>query len=153
MTLRARLVTLACVAALPSQAAIAFTAEQAQAGLAAYAQSCAACHGADLRTLPTAPLLGDEFVAKWRTRNTNDLLAQLRTTMPPESPGSLGEDGYLAVMAYILQRNGNSPNDQQLLSASGEPIAAGGGAAQPGAPAPRPTGLLVSGTVDNFAPL
>ena len=25
-------------------------------------------------------------LAKWRTRSTNDLLAQLRTTMPPESP-------------------------------------------------------------------
>jgi alcohol dehydrogenase (cytochrome c) len=154
MNLRARLHVLFVAAALPAQAAFAFTAEQVQEGLAAYAQSCAACHGADLRTLPTAPLQGDEFIAKWRTRSTNDLLAQVRTTMPPESPGSLGEDGYLAVMAYILQRNGNAPNDQRLLSASGEPIMAGAGGAQaPGAPAPRPTGLLVSGTVEGFEPV
>jgi alcohol dehydrogenase (cytochrome c) len=154
MNLRARLHVLLVAAALPAQAVFAFTAEQVQEGLAAYAQSCAACHGADLRTLPTAPLQGDEFIAKWRTRSTNDLLAQLRTTMPPESPGSLGEDGYLAVMAYILQRNGNSPSDQRLLSASGEPIVAGAGGAQtPGAPAPRPTGLLVSGTVEGFEPV
>jgi alcohol dehydrogenase (cytochrome c) len=154
MNLRARLHVLLVAAALPAQAVFAFTAEQVQEGLAAYAQSCAACHGADLRTLPTAPLQGEEFIAKWRTRSTNDLLAQLRTTMPPESPGSLGEDGYLAVMAYILQRNGNSPNDQRLLSASGEPIMAGAGGAQaPGAPAPRPTGLLVSGTVEDFEPV
>jgi alcohol dehydrogenase (cytochrome c) len=154
MNLRARLHVLLVAAALPAQAVFAFTAEQVQEGLSAYAQSCAACHGADLRTLPTAPLQGDEFVAKWRTRSTNDLLAQLRTTMPPESPGSLGEDGYLAVMAYILQRNGNSPSDQRLLSASGEPIVAGAGGAQaPGAPAPRPTGLLVSGTVEDFEPV
>jgi alcohol dehydrogenase (cytochrome c) len=154
MNLRARLNVLLVAAVLPTHAAFAFTAEQAQEGLAAYAQSCAACHGADLRTLPTAPLQGDEFIAKWRTRSTNDLLAQLRTTMPPESPGSLGEDGYLAVMAYILQRNGNSPNDQRLLSASGEPIVAGAGGAQtPGSPAPRPTGVLVSGTVESFEPV
>jgi alcohol dehydrogenase (cytochrome c) len=154
MNLRARLHVLLVAAALPAHTVFAFTAEQVQEGGAAYAQSCAACHGADLRTLPTAPLQGDEFIAKWRTRSTNDLLAQLRTTMPPESPGSLGEDGYLAVMAYILQRNGNSPNDQRLLSASGEPIVAGAGGAQtPGAPAPRPTGLLVSGTVESFAPV
>jgi alcohol dehydrogenase (cytochrome c) len=153
MNLRARFFTLACLV-LPCEAVLAFTTEQAQAGLAAYTQSCAVCHGADLRTVPTAPLQGDEFIAKWRTRNTNDLLAQLRTTMPPESPGSLGEDGYLEVMAYILQRNGNVPSDQRLLSASGEPIAAGaGGAGQPGAPAPRPTGLLVRGTVENFQPV
>ena len=97
---------------------------------------------------------GDEFIAKWRTRNTNDLLAQLRTTMPPESPGSLGEDGYLAVMAYMLQRNGNAASDDRLLAASGESIAAGaGGAAPAGAAAPRPTGLLVSGTVEDFVPV
>jgi alcohol dehydrogenase (cytochrome c) len=149
----ARLVTLGACLALPAKLAFAFTAEQAEAGAAAFTQSCAACHGADLRTLPNAPLVGDAFVAKWRTRSTNDLLAQLRTTMPPESPGSLGEDGYLAVMAYILQRNGNAPSDDRLLAASGEPIAAGAGSGAPGAPAPRPAGLLVKGTVADFAPV
>ena len=115
----ARLAALAAVAALPFDLAYAFTAEQADAGLASYTQSCAACHGADLRTLPTAPLQGNEFIAKWRTRSTNDLLAQMRTTMPPESPGSLGEDAYLGLMAYILQRNCTAPGDQRLLAASG----------------------------------
>ena len=150
----ARLAALAAVAALPLNLAHAFTAEQAEAGLASYTQSCAACHGADLRTLPTAPLQGSEFIAKWRTRSTNDLLAQMRTTMPPESPGSLGEDAYLGLMAYILQRNGNAPSDQRLLAASGEPIAAGAAVAGPGgAAAPRPAGLLVRGTVEGFVPL
>jgi alcohol dehydrogenase (cytochrome c) len=150
----ARLATLAAAAAVPFELAHAFTTDQAEAGLASYVQSCQACHGADLRTLPTAPLHGNEFIAKWRTRSTNDLLAQLRTTMPPESPGSLGEDAYLAVMAYILQRNGNAPSDQRLLAASGEPIAAGAGApGAGGAAAPRPTGLLVRGTVEDFVPL
>jgi alcohol dehydrogenase (cytochrome c) len=153
MSLCARIVMLAAVAASPSELVYAFTAEQAEAGQASYAQSCASCHGADLRTLPTAPLQGNEFVAKWRTRSTNDLLAQLRTTMPPESPGSLGEDAYLAIMAYILQRNGNAPSEQRLLAASGEPIAAGAGSGQPGAAAPRPTGLLVRGTVEDFQPV
>jgi alcohol dehydrogenase (cytochrome c) len=154
MNLRTRVVTLAAIAALPLEIADAFTSEQAEAGQASFTQSCAACHGADLRTLPNAPLQGNEFIAKWRTRSTNDLLAQLRTTMPPESPGSLGEDAYLGIMAFILQRNGNAPSDQRLLAASGEPIAAGGAAAGPGgAAAPRPTGLLVRGTVENFVPL
>ncbi len=129
-----RFLPLTAILALPAQLSFAFTAEQAEAGRASYTQACAACHGADLRMLPTAPLAGDEFVAKWRTRSTNDLLAQLRTTMPPESPGSLGEDGYLGVMAYILQRNGNAPSDDRLLAASGESIAAGAGG---GAPAAR----------------
>src|SRR5687768_995322 len=153
MHIHARFLALTAFATLSSDFAFAFTAEQAEAGRAVFTQSCAACHGADLRTLPTAPLQGNEFIAKWRTRSTNDLLAQLRTTMPPESPGSLGEDGYLAVMAYILQRNGNAPSEQRLLAASGEPVAAGAGGGQPGAAAPRPTGLLVRGTVEDFVPL
>ena len=148
-----RFLPLTAILALPAQLSFAFTAEQAEAGRASYTQACAACHGADLRTLPNAPLVGDEFVAKWRTRSTNDLLAQLRTTMPPESPGSLGEDGYLGVMAYILQRNGNAPSEDRLLAASGESIAAGAGGAAGGAPAPRPTGLLVRGTVQDFVPV
>ena len=113
MRLSARLVTLAAVAALPTKLAFAFTAEQVEAGRASYTQSCAACHGPELRNLPNAFLQGDEFIAKWRTRSTNDLLAQMRTTMPPESPGSLGEDAYLGVMAYILQRNGNAPGERR----------------------------------------
>jgi alcohol dehydrogenase (cytochrome c) len=137
--------------ALGTRSAAGFTTQQAAEGEASYTQFCAACHGADLRTLPTAPLVGDEFVAKWRTRNTNDLLAQLRTTMPPESPGSLGEQGYLAVVAFLQQRNGRAAGDQALRPADGEPIAAGpGGGGQAEA---RPTGVLVTGTVEDFEPL
>src|SRR5690349_1105755 len=132
MSCSARLVTMFAVAALPIEAAHAFTAEQAAEGQASYTQSCAACHGPELRNLPNAPLQGNEFIGKWRTRSTNDLLAQIRTTMPPESPGSLGEDAYLGIMSYILQRNGNAPSEQRLLAASGEPIAAGAGGGQPG---------------------
>jgi cytochrome c5 len=76
MKLSARLVLLAAVAALPSKFVFAFTAEQVEAGLMSYTQSCAACHGPELRNLPNAPLQGNEFIAKWRTRSTNDLLAQ-----------------------------------------------------------------------------
>ena len=74
--------------------------------------------------------------------------------MPPESPGSLGEDGYLGVMAYILQRNGNAPSDQ--TAARGERRVDRGRRRRRragGAAAPRPTGLLVRGTVEDFVPL
>ena len=63
-----------------------FTAEQAAAGRAAFAQFCEACHGADLQLSPTAKLAGPEFLTKWQGQSTNDLVAKMRTTMPPESP-------------------------------------------------------------------
>jgi alcohol dehydrogenase (cytochrome c) len=138
--------------ALQARPALAFTADQSEAGRANYEQFCQACHGADLRTLPTAPLIGDTFAAKWRTRSTNDLLAQLRTTMPPESPGSLGEDGYLGVIAYLQERNGTAASEEPLRAASGEAITPRGGPA-PGGAAEKPTGLLVAGTVRNFQPV
>ncbi len=152
-----RILLVAVAALLPAQLAMAFTADQAAAGQTDYTQFCVACHGADLRMLPNAPLAGQEFTAKWRTRSTNDLLAQLRTTMPPESPGSLGEQGYVGIVAFLQERNGTAASDEPLRPASGEAIAATGGPAAPGgaggAAALRPTGLLVAGTVANFEPV
>jgi alcohol dehydrogenase (cytochrome c) len=141
-----------CAGASYSGPGAAFTAEQAAAGRASYEQFCQACHGADLRTLPTAPLVGDDFAAKWRTRSTNDLLAQLRTTMPPESPGSLGEQGYLGVIAYLQERNGTQASEEPLRAASGEAITPRGAPA-PGGSGAKATGLLVAGTVQDFAPV
>src|SRR5262245_11855465 len=93
-------------AALVAPQAIAFTSDQAAAGRAAYEQSCSTCHGPNLRQLPSAVLAGPEFVAKWGERGTNELLAQVRATMPPDRPGALPEETYLALLSYVLQSNG-----------------------------------------------
>ena len=79
----------------------AFTAAQAQAGQAAYAQQCAGCHSADFRGSGDAPALaGPDFIAKWGPRAVNELFTYLVQTMPPTNPGSLGEAGTLEVTAY-----------------------------------------------------
>jgi mono/diheme cytochrome c family protein len=44
--------------------ALSFTPEQATAGRAAFTETCATCHGANLRQLPNALLGGPEFVAR-----------------------------------------------------------------------------------------
>src|SRR5690606_1484766 len=83
-----------------------FTAEQAAAGRAAYEQSCVVCHGADLTLLPNARLAGPEFVSRWENRSLNELIAQVQATMPPEGgAGTLPADTYVALVAYILERN------------------------------------------------
>ena len=84
-----------------------FTAAQAQAGQAAYAQQCAGCHGQDFRGSADAPSLqGEDFRTKWGPRAVNDLFTTLVQTMPPTNPGVLGEEGTLGVTAFLLQING-----------------------------------------------
>jgi len=55
----------------------------------------------------------------------SDLLALVRETMPPESPGSLGEGQYVALVAFILRENGVASAQARLnVSSSGRVFAA-----------------------------
>src|SRR5438093_12330530 len=99
----------------PSIAPGVYTAAQAQAGQTAYRQNCAGCHLADFRGSGDAPAVaGPDFIAKWAPRAVNDLFTYLVQSMPPTSPGSLGEAGTLDVTACLLQING-APAGQQPL--------------------------------------
>ena len=150
-----------------------FTMAQAAAGQAAYEQQCATCHGASLRQLPEALLAGREFVARWGERPTNELIAYMRSAMPPGNPGGLSEATYVNLAAYLLQFNGGVADAAALTAATttrvsdamvargaGGPPAggaaggAGGGAGRAGGAAPAErTGVTVRGTVANFAPV
>ena len=106
-----------------------FTADQANAGRAAYQTNCASCHGADLMGYP--PLAGPAFIGSWSTRNTRDLFGLIQTTMPSDRPGSLPADTYVNIVAFILQSNGRPPGNQPLTATTSAVIggAAGGGQA------------------------
>jgi len=102
-------------------------------------------------------LAGSNFLNAWGTRTSGELLAYIQTSMPPGTPGALGEAAYGNLAAYILQSNGAQPGDQPLTRASTvviRSIATGrtsvGGAA---AAASGPTGITVSGTVKNYVPV
>ena len=100
-----------------------FTAAQAAAGQAAYAQQCAGCHLADFRGSGDAPAVqGADFRAKWGPRAINELFTYLVQTMPPTSPGVLGEQGTLEVTAFLLQINGAPPGQQALTPRVEVPI-------------------------------
>ena len=155
-----RAVLLAPVA-LAAAPAFAFTAEQAAAGRAAYEQTCVACHGSNHRQLPNALLAGDEFLGRWGNRPTSDLIAQARSTMPPDNPGGLPAEAYANVVAYLLQANGGAPSDNAIDASTtarigqgltGRAPAAVAAAAAPSAAA-APTGVIVAGTVPSFTPV
>ena len=158
-----------------------FTAEQANAGSAAFQTNCAGCHGADLMGYP--PLAGPAFVGSWGTRNTRDLFGLIQTTMPTDRPGALPADTYVNIVAFILRSNGRTPGTTPLTATTSAVIGAPAQAAAPqtqaGQAAPAPagrgagpqaaagggggggrgqpqapvTGLTVTGEVKNFTPV
>ncbi len=92
-----------------------YTVDQADAGLAAYRQHCASCHGENLDDGPFAPpLRGIDFREKWRVRSVEALFTETESTMPQDRPGSLGEATYVALMAFLLQENGVEPGSDEL---------------------------------------
>jgi hypothetical protein len=92
-----------------------YTAAQAERGKVAYAANCSSCHRADLTGFSGPPLKDDLFMDRWREFNVEVLFKLIKTTMPANSPGTLGEDKYLDILAYIFQAN-NLPAGSKNLS-------------------------------------
>jgi mono/diheme cytochrome c family protein len=82
-----------------------YTAAQAAAGKTAFDAECAVCHGNTLRNGTMGPpLAGEAFRAVWAGQSVRALFDSART-MPPASPGSLPDETYARILAYILQVN------------------------------------------------
>ena len=93
-----------------------FTAEQAKSGERSFQSRCAGCHGTDLHaTDPEAPDLTDEgFKFGWLGKTVANRFRNIRIAMPAGAPGSLDDQTYIEIVAYILQFNGSPPGDQKL---------------------------------------
>jgi alcohol dehydrogenase (cytochrome c) len=90
-----------------AQGAGVYTAAQAEAGHASYVASCAGCHRANLAGGGDAPALGGNgFVSSFGGRSTKDLYNFIATSMPVGRPGSLSEEQYTNITAYLLYANG-----------------------------------------------
>ena len=92
-----------------------YAAAQAIRGKDVYARSCAACHGANFQPAPgVPPVKGAAFLANWRGKSVGDLYDYTRTNMPTGAGGSLPDDEYLAVVAFLLEANGFPAGGQPL---------------------------------------
>jgi alcohol dehydrogenase (cytochrome c) len=153
-----------------------FTAEQAEAGRAAYQARCAGCHLPDLSGRnEAAPLAGANFMNAWKGRRTRELYEYISATMPPGG-ATLGADVYLSITAFILHSNGAVPGTQPLTATTSAALgsiasgitapaarvapparAASAAPTDPGTPtassAPTPRGLTVTGEVKDFRPV
>src|SRR5215471_1588810 len=162
------LIIAACgVVVLPGQT---YTEAQAAAGRSAYQANCAGCHLPNLGGRNEAPqLAGSGFIGAWGGRTTGDLLAYLRSTMPPGNPGSLNQEVYVNLVAFLLQANGAMAGGRPLgvgtnslirsvatgeIPASVRQSLSQTAAGETAAPVvSRPRGLTVSGEVKNYVPV
>ena len=80
--------------------------DQQGRGKTLYMDKCASCHQETLKgSTETPPLTGDGFWMNWDTYSANNLVEQIRTTMPEDNPGSLMRQEVVDVVAYILKFN------------------------------------------------
>ena len=111
------------VGSAPGTEAPALSEQDVVAGEALYQTRCASCHLASLRGSGEAPaLVGQEFVSAWGAQRVVDLLELTAASMPLTSPGSLSDDEYTAVLAFILRENGfdaGGPATRLVASSSG----------------------------------
>ena len=97
----------ACAHATVSYATPSYTAAQAEAGETAYQAACVACHMPDLSGGGDGPMLaGPSFARRWDGRPVAELTHLMREHMPRTFPRLLNDRTYLALVAYLLGKNG-----------------------------------------------
>ena len=112
------------------------------------------------------PLTGINFDYLWGPKPVNELFDRIMETMPPVSPGSLGEQTTASVVAYVLQRTGAPAGKESLVGTrtttvnaagrgggGGGPLGAGTGAGASRGGAVPLRGVTVRGEVKNYVPV
>ena len=142
--------------AVEEQAAIAF-AGQAGAGVDDYALHCAACHGAQMQGSALGPVLsGAGFMGRFGQQTPVDFFNYLKGSMPPGGNAGISDETYFNIVAHIMRTMGvtdanpalDAQADYAMLS-----FAEGGNPVIRQAEPERPTGVVRSGTVENFTPI
>ena len=97
-----------CSVTSAAQDVTAYAASQAQQGAALYRQQCAVCHGDALEGGAGPALKGIAFdaMAAREHLTPRSLLEVMTRTMPMSAPGSLKQQDYAALTAFIVQQSG-----------------------------------------------
>jgi mono/diheme cytochrome c family protein len=128
-----------------------YSEDQAEKGKVEYETHCAVCHQNDLTGRASggegAELVGNTFARKWEFQNLNQLFSEIKKRMPRDNPGTLSDEAYLNIVAYMLQVNKFPAGDPLALNAAslgGILFTTKGSAAEAAAPPePLTTGTLV----------
>ncbi|HTD35627.1 MAG TPA: PQQ-binding-like beta-propeller repeat protein [Candidatus Elarobacter sp.] len=118
-----------------------YTIAQARSGATVYSASCQQCHGVNLGGQSAPALTGQTFRAYVGKAGTAaSLFDFISRQMPADHPGSLTQQQYLDVTAFILSRNGYPAGRDPLTKANLAQVQLGAGnvAAAPKGPRNNP---------------
>jgi mono/diheme cytochrome c family protein len=95
---------------------VSFTADQVASGEEIYDRRCQDCHGSTLDNgeFGGAPLNGSFFQQHWGNGSVAALVAFAKAKMPPDRPGSLTDENYADLAAFLLDANGYPKGDKAL---------------------------------------
>jgi mono/diheme cytochrome c family protein len=95
---------------------VSFTADQVTRGSDIYADRCVQCHGDTLDNgeFGGAPLNGKYFKQHWGGGSAAGLVAFMKAKMPPDRPGSLTDQSYADLAAFLLDANDYPKGDKEL---------------------------------------
>lgn len=103
-------------AANAGETPVSFTADQVTRGSDIYAERCVQCHGDKLDNgeFGGAALNGKYFKQHWSGGSAAALVAYMKAKMPPDRPGSLTEQSYADLAAFLLDANDYPKGDREL---------------------------------------
>jgi mono/diheme cytochrome c family protein len=91
-----------------------YTDAQAVRGLAAFEAACQGCHRANLLGADGPALRDERFARNFAGKDLKTLYTKIASTMPRATPGSLGDNVYLDIVAHLLRENGFPSGSQEL---------------------------------------
>ncbi len=97
-------------------ASVSFTADQVTRGSDIYVDRCVQCHGDTLDNgeFGGAPLNGSYFSKHWGAGSAAALVGFMKAKMPPDRPGSLTDENYADLTAFLLDANDYPKGDKEL---------------------------------------
>ncbi len=99
--------------------------ELVEQGKALYAEHCAACHSLSLRgSAHGNALKGSAFLEHWGPKESMELLAYTRVSMPPGSAGKLDNREHAAIVAYLIEENRKEARPETPLVTTAEQLKA-----------------------------
>ena len=94
-----------------------YTDAQVERGQTVYRAECVSCHLADLTGQDMSPsLIGVGFSFSWQGRSLQELYAIMRFGMPQTAPGSLSDQAYADITAFVLSQNGFPSGASELTT-------------------------------------